>query len=239
VSADDLNVRSSAGVGQPSNSTVSAGDAVFVLGPGSVDTNGFQWMEVGYGAVVGEDGYVQVDGTGWLAAASSDGTSVRHIELWPAHCPEGPIDAATLAGLTGRAITVCDLGRLTGLEGMLNQPIHGPLSPFTYEPAWLWASAWYLADPEEQHHAFVISGWAVALHFPPGFDTSALRRGDIVRASGHVGDDAADTCRILGSPEPGGPQPTEGMHQSFRLLCSTKFVVDALEVLDHRELPEL
>lgn len=135
VTADNLRVRYVPSVDDAIDSvvaTVNAGATVLVIGPGAISAGGFEWYEVAYGAAVGPDGYVHAMGIGFMAGATSQGE--QFIALSGEDCPIAPVDVVTLAGLTGWTLAHCDLGPLVGLEGMLNQPIHGPLSPFVYEP---------------------------------------------------------------------------------------------------------
>jgi hypothetical protein len=240
VTADDLRVRNFLPDTLDLDSvvaTLNAGETLFVLGPGAVGAHGFDWYEVAYGAGVGADGYVHAVGTGVIAAATSQGNE-QYIAWTDESCPVAPVDVVTLAGLTGWTLAHCDIGPLVGFEGMLNQPIHGPLTPFTYEPGWLWFSKWFLTEPDGAGYAFTWSGWSIGLYFPPGLDDSALRPGDLVRIDGHLHDPAASECRITASGEEGGPEPSEDQQQAFRLACSVAFVVDAIEVTGHIDLAE-
>lgn len=214
-----------------------AGETLLVLGPGVVGAHGYDWYEVAYGAGIGADGYVHAIGTGLIAGATSQGNE-QFISWSDERCPMAPVDVVTLGGLTGWTLAHCDIGPLVGLEGMLNQPIHGPLTPFAYEPGWLWFPGWFLTEPDEAGSAFMWSGWSIGLHFPPGVDSSALRRGDLVRIDGHINDPAASECRIFGSGEQGGPEPSEDQQQAFGLGCSVAFVVDAIELTGHIDLAE-
>lgn len=218
--------------------TVDAGEPLFVVGPGPVAAHGYQWYEVAYGAAVGADGYVHATGTGVIAATSSQGD--QSFVAWSeAGCPAGPLDAVTLAGLTGWALAHCEIGQLVDLQGMLNQPIEGPLTPFDYEPDWLRFARWYLTEPDEAGSSFTWSSWSIALHFAPELDTSALQRGDLVRIDGHIDDPAASGCRVIESAGEGGPRPSEHLQQGFRLGCSIAFVVDSIELTGHIDLAEL
>ena len=217
--------------------TVDAGASLFVIGPGVVNAHGYDWYEVAYGAAVGADGYVHAIGTGLVAAATSHGDA-EFLAWRDTGCPAGPVDAATLGALTGWTLAHCDVGPLVGLEGMLNQPIHGPITPFTYEPDWLWFPSWFLIEPDAAGHSFTWTGWSIGLHFPPTVDRTALRRGDLVRIDGHIDDPAAAECRVIGRGEEGYPEPTEDQQQEFRLGCSVSFVVDAIEVTGHIDLGE-
>lgn len=153
-------------------------------------------------------------------------------------CPVAPVDTATLGSLTSWTLAHCDTGPLVGLEGMLNQPVHGPITPFSYEPDWLWFPSWFLTEPDEAGYAFTWSGWSIGMYFPPTVDRTALRRGDLVRIDGHLNDPAASECRVIGRSEEGAPEPTENQQQAFRLGCSVSFVVDAIEVIGHLDLAE-
>jgi hypothetical protein len=240
VTADDLRVRYFLPETLDRDSvvaTVNAGEALFVIGPGVVGAHGFDWYEVAYGAGVGADGYVHAIGTGLIAGATSQADE-QFIALGEESCPIVHVDVVTLAGLTGWTLAHCEIGPLADLEGMLNQPIEGPLTPFAYEPSWLWFSRWFLTEPDEAGTAFGWSGWSIGLHFPPGLDSSALRRGDLVRIDGHINDPAASECRMSGSGEEGDPEPSEDQQQAFRLACSVAFVVDAIEVSGHIDLAE-
>lgn len=238
VTGDGLRVRYVPGsVDEAFQETIPAGTSLFVDGADAVEADGFQWFAIYHGAVVGDDGLVQADGGGWVAGGTADG-SETYIELTTSSCPQLPIDPDTFAHLSGWAKEHCDLGSLTGMAGMLNRPIEGPVTPFGYEPGWLWFSGWYLTDPEDAGSAFVGSGsgWAFPIHFRPGSPTSGLRPGDLVTVSGHLDDAAVGECRIVG--QDGGPEPTSGMQQAFQDACRVTFVVDDLEVTGHVELPE-
>lgn len=218
--------------------TVDAGEPLFIVGPGAVAAHGYEWYEVAYDAAVGADGYVHARGTGVIAGTTSQGD--QSFVAWSeSGCPVGQVDLVTLAGLTGWALAHCDIGQLVDLEGMLNQPIEGPLTPFDYEPDWLWFARWYLTEPDEAGYAFTWFTWSIGLHFPPEVDPSALRRGDLVRIDGHIDDAAASECRVTGSGGASGPRPSEHLQQRFRLGCSVAFVVDAIEVTGHIDLSEL
>lgn len=240
VTADNLRVRYVPSLDTNLDSvvaTVDAGTNLLVVGAGAISAEGFEWYEVAYDAAVGEDGYVHGIGIGFVAGATSTGDE-QFIALGDESCPEAPVDVVTLAGLTDWALAHCETGSLVGLEGMLNQPIHGPITPFSYEPEWLWFGPWYLTDPDGVRAAFTMTSWSIGLRFPPGLDPSALRRGDLVRVDGHVRDPAASGCRMIGRGEEGAPEPSEAQQQQLRLECSAAFVVDAIEVTGHVELEE-
>lgn len=215
--------------------TIPAGTSLFMSGSGAVNVDGFQWYFVYHDAVVGGDGKVRADGIGWIAGSKTDGTE-QYIAWTSASCPDLPINAETLAGLSGWALESCETGTLSGLTGMLDQPIEGPVTPFTYDPGWLWFSPWYLTDPEEAEDVFLAAGWAVPIHFPPSIDTSGLRRGDLITVSGHINDPAAEDCSV--SQTGNGPPVTDGAQQAFELDCRVKFVVDDFDITSHVELPE-
>ena len=216
---------------------MNAGEPLFIIGAGVVSEDGYDWHWVAYGAGVAGDGYVHAAGLGYVAGATSDGGE-RYVALAELSCPTVTVDTATLGSLTGWTLAHCEFGPLIGFEGMLNQPIHGPLTPFRYEPTWLWFPMWFLTEPDEAGRAFTWSGWSIGLHFPPGMDASALRRGDLVRIDGHLDDPAASECRIIGNGAEGGPVPSEGAQQAFRQACSVAFVVDTIQVTGHIELAE-
>jgi hypothetical protein len=235
TTADDLRVRYAPGTAdEPFEATISAGTSLFVDGSSAVDADGFQWFAIFHGAVVGDDGLVQADGGGWVAGGTADG-SETYIEFTAGSCPQPPIDPEMFSRLSGWAKQHCDLGSLSGLSGMLVRPMHGPVTPFGYEPVWLRFSGWYLTDPEAAGDPFTGSGWSFQIHFRPGSPTSGLRPGDLVTVSGHLDDPAAGECRVLG--QDGGPEPTAGLQQAFQHACRVTFVVDDLEVTGHVDLP--
>jgi len=237
VTADGLRLRYSPGLDEQFDRTLDAGTSIFVLGSGAVNVDGFSWYYVAHDAGLGSDGMVAAEGVGWIAGASSEGTPrVENLAWTDASCPPLPIDAETFAGLSGWALEACDTGTLTGLVGMLDQPIEGPITPFRYEPEWLWFSPWFLTDPDEANDVFLSKGWNFAIHHPPSIPTDALRRGDLVRISGHLNDPAASDCDVM--PSGDAVQPTEGVKQAFQLECNVAFVVDTLEVIGHTDLPE-
>jgi hypothetical protein len=236
VTGDRLRVRYGPGMTDAeARTTISAGTSLFLDGAGAVNADGYQWYWIQHGAVVGDDGYVHADGRGWIAGGTADGAET-YIEFTSSSCPASPIDAETFAGLSDWAKESCGVGSLTRLSGMLDQPIEGPVTPFAYEPAWLWFSAWYLTDPTEADDVFLGAGWAFSVHFPPGFEIDGLQRGDLLTVSGHINDPAADACRVV-AQAPEGPEPTDGMQQAFANTCRVAFVVDELEVTGHVELP--
>jgi len=230
VTVDALRVRGHAGLDAAIGPVLHRGDEVFVVA-GAVNIDGYYWYEVTFAPLPGEP----VGGHGWLAGATADGLAPSwHIEIHAPDCPD-VVDAAVLAGLVSWAIDSCgvQVGELTGIVDFCQD---GPVTPYVYEPGWLWFSCTSLrSDPA------LGTGdgwWWYSIYTPPGVVLPVFERGDIVRLTGQIGFDLSlYTCDVAAT-EPGLPVEFERQWWS-QLECPNRFIVSSATIEGHVDLPPI
>ena len=159
VVVDSLRVRRTAGLADDVTARLERGTEVRLL-EGPVTADGYRWYFISYGASI-EMRY-PAEEAGWVAEvaidASGGATGDPFLDIDAPACP-GSVDAALLAGLSLYAIDVCDV-QVAKLHRLIDTCIEGPITPFTYEPGWVWFSCPFLRDDEpDSSTASGSTGW--------------------------------------------------------------------------------
>lgn len=230
VVTDRLRIRYVPSTDGDAAGVVTAGQEMLILS-GPITSDGFEWYFVEL-ANRAESDIAQA----WVAAVPSPSDNQPHdawlIEIEPLKCPPDAVGTPMLARLTEYAIIECDV-QVSTVEGLLDTCYEGPLTPYTYEPAWAWFSCYYLRDEE--------ATWALPVYFPPEMADQAPERGDIVTLTGSLGidTDKYGPCTVT-TTEPGFPAKALAREQLiFAASCPTKFVVSGVTIDGHIDLPSL
>ena len=217
--------------------TMAAGDAVYIdatISAGPVSADGYEWYQVVYAGgadiwpwqdVVPDEATMHA--AGWMAAGSA---TERFVRLADVVCPTEPITLSVLAfELTDWGRLVCLRGSSFTVEGTYGCNGCGGVTPGA-QPAWL-ADALIGHVPiagRFMYYPFV----RVAI--PP--DLQAPQDRDIVRATLHVDDPAADTCTY--TPDAQGTSPTLDYDPlAVQIYCRERLVLDSFEVIGHDDFP--
>lgn len=166
---------------------------------------------------------------GWVASGplDSDDTFLRSESL---KCPTS-LDLATLMRLTPLAVTACRI-EVTTVAGVVNSCYEGPVTPFAYEPDWIWFSCLFIHDQgEEQGRWYPIS-------LPPDYAGPELERGDVVVLHGQLGfdTDRYGDCMVTGEE---AAEALEAERLIWAIECQHRFVVSGAEITGHIDLPPL
>lgn len=231
VVADDLRVRIWPGLVHDVITNLDAGDEV-VLTVGPIDVAGYRWYEARFDGRTGT--LADMVETGWVASGPTDDDQA-FLRIGSPTCPD-ELDLTALAQLTPVAIDACGI-EVTTVSGVLDTCYEGPLSPFTYEPGWVWFSCRYV---HEETTGASESAWWYPIHFPPDYGGPELERGDVVVLTGHLGFDASryGECTVEPADEV-GPQVGEAEAQIWAASCQSRFVVTGAEVTGHIDLPPM
>ena len=228
VQVQNLRVRSYVGVNSPIQVQLGPGSELLLrLGPISAD--GFDWYAVNYQPLYDETQLDQGGGYGWVAAGPS-GAPPTFIAIEPKSCQQVPVTTALIASMTELAVSECLGDDSYELHAVVQTCYEGPLTPYTYEPAYFGFSCYYIFE-------LGTTAW-LSIHIPPSVVLPAtFARGDVVRVVGHVHDPAASDCRVA-STEPIEPAAIAIEQQVFSLSCQSAFVLSELEVTGHVDIPD-
>jgi len=227
VTAGTLRVRSYPGLDAEIHTTLEAGTEVLMYeGPVSVD--GVDWYEVVFSALPYEVPN-QVD-RGWVAVGPT-GLAPTLVAIDPPHCPSLTVSVSLLGAAGGLARRTCLAGSHE-FTAVVDTCYEGPITPYDYDPRWLWFSCFSVFDLGSTVH--------LQIHFPPSVaQPDGLSRGSVVHLVGHVEDPAAAGCTVVVLPGSGVEEPTHATQQVFHLGCAAAFVLDEIQIVDQIDLPPL
>lgn len=234
VAVDRLRLRPSPSTEFDPIATLEPGDELLVV-EGPITANGYSWY---YVHIPADEPSATRDG--WVAAIPADAgpnppDDAWFIRLGELTCPApGDMDTALLAKLTGYAIDQCEV-QVAEVSGLIDLCFEGPITPFTYEPAWAWFQCEYLRDEER-------SSWYLPVHFPPDFEGPKPERGDIVTLAGGLGvdTDRYGECTATVSGDIDISAADVALEQErFARSCARIFVVTDVTVTGHIDLEPL
>lgn len=231
ATADGIRIREAPSTNSAIVATAAAGDAIYVeaaISAGPVSADGYDWYQVAYAGgadiwpwqdVVPDEATMYA--TGWMAAGSA---TERFVRLPDVACPTEPITLSVLAfELTDWERLVCLAAEPFTIEGTYGCDGCGGVTPGA-EPTWL-ADALIGHPPiagRFMYYPFV----RVAI--PP--DVQAPQDRDIVRATLHLDDPAAETCTY--TPDPQGTTPTLDYDPlAVQIYCRERLVLESFEVI--------
>ena len=227
VTAGALRVRFYPGLDADIHTTLEAGTELLIY-DGPISADGLDWYEVIFSALPYEEPN-QVD-QGWLAVGRT-GEAPNLVAIDSPHCPSLTVSASLLGAAGGLARRECLPGSHE-FTAVVDTCYEGPITPFAYEPQWLWFSCFSVFDLGSTVH--------LQIHFPPSIaQPDGLARGSVVHMVGHFDDPAAMDCTVLAQTPGSEPKPTEVDQQVFRLGCSAGFVLESIEIVDQIDLPPL
>jgi hypothetical protein len=231
ATADGIRIREAPSTNAAIVATAAAGDAIYIeaaISAGPVSADGYDWYQVAYAGgadiwpwqdVVPDEATMYA--TGWMASGSA---TERFVRLPEVACPTEPITLSVLAfELTDWERLVCLGDSPITIEGTYGCDRCGGVTPGA-EPAWL-------ADQLIGH--VPIAGRFMYYPFvrvaiPP--DTPVPQDRDIVRATLHVNDPAAETCTY--TPDPQGTTPTLDYDPiAIEVYCRERLVLESFEVI--------
>jgi hypothetical protein len=230
VVVDRLNVRITPSTDLEPITTLAAGEDLLLV-DGPLVAGDYVWYEVHSASIT------QAGIQGWVAALPADMESNPPDDAWlidigPVRCPEADaIDTALLATMTGYAIDQCAV-QVEEVGGLVDLCFEGPITPYTYSPSWLWFSCYFVRAEQ--------GGWYLPVYFPPDFSGDMPERGDIVTVTGRMGYDTEryGQCLVTAG-EDFPPAQLETEQHLFANSCHRKFVVSAVEITGHVELPPM
>jgi hypothetical protein len=154
----------------------------------------------------------------WMAVGTGTESFVEPLE---ARCGDGNPSLAFLETMLESYRAACFGDRTITLDGVFGCGGCGGFLPGTYEPYWLASPMQYgflSSNPSERIGPFT-------LHFAPDGPAQPAD-GSIVRVTGHFDDARSSTCEVATGDQnhPAHPEVQE-------LFCSSKFVVETIEVL--------
>lgn len=227
MTGDGVRIRDEPSLNAEIIGTTMAGDAAYVedsILAGPVRADGYEWYQVAYAGGddvwpwqdLAPDGYV----TGWVAAGSD---TERFVDLAGVSCPTDDVTLRMLAlELTPWERLVCLHAAPFVVEGTYGCDGCGGVTPGA-SPTWL-ADVTQHAPIAGQYRYYPFIRVAV----PPGTETPQDR--DIVRATLHVDDPAANTCTF--TPDPQGTTPTlDYDSEAVHIFCRERLVLGAFEVI--------
>jgi hypothetical protein len=237
VVVDRLRLRSSASTTYEPVRTLDAGQELLIVS-GPIDADGYRWFYVELPRIEPLDPNTTVYLFGWVAALPTSALPSPPDDAWLIRfgdltCPDPvTINTEQLALLTEWALGQCGV-EFSEARGLVDTCYEGPMTPFVYEPPWLWFSCYFLRERGE-------SGWGLPVFFPPDFAGVKPERGDIVTLTGRLGYDMDryGRCTVTAG-EDFPPEVLSAEQQRFASSCRYKFVVDSVKVRDHVELPPL
>lgn len=230
VATDGLNLRAAAGEGAESLVTLELGRRLFVIGEPS-EAADLRWYRVApFDDVDGcEDGCGLI---GFVATPLSDDEEawIAPVEVT---CPPSPLTAAEISVLDPLEALHCYGRNEIEITGTLDLPIHGPINPYRYSPAWL----------TQGSLLFMRDAWWITYRPHPDADLEQPERGDVVRVTGHFEDPAATDCRVTVDPDFFGgeiPDDFESTVLPARVVldCRTAFAWTDYEVVGFEDLGE-
>ena len=227
VTAGTLRVRSFPGL-DSEIMTVLEGGTDLLMRDGPVAADGLDWYLAIFAALpYGTYGELT---QGWVAVGPT-GAIPTLVQIGPARCPNVTVTASLLGSTGGLARSQCLPGSHE-FTAVVDTCFEGPITPYEYEPLWLWFSCYSLFDLGSDAH--------LQIHFPPAVpQPSGLVRGSVVHVTGHFDDPAAASCEVSVTPGTGVPQPSEVVQAVFRLDCAAAFVLDEIDIVDTIDLPPL
>jgi hypothetical protein len=231
ATADGIRLREAPSTSAAIVATMGAGDAVLIqaaINAGPVSIDGYDWYEVAYAG--GADIWPFQDAipsaateyaTGWMAAGSA---TERFVRLPEVTCPTETVTLSVLAfELTDWERLVCLSGASFTIEGTYGCDGCGGVTPGA-QPAWL-ADALIAHVPVAGRYR---SYPFVRIAIPP--DVQVPEDRDIIRATLHVDDPAAETCTYR--PDPQGTTPTLDYDPiAVRIYCRERLVLESFEVI--------
>jgi hypothetical protein len=223
VTAGSLRVRGWPGLDANLLTQLDGGTDILIR-DGPVAADGYDWYSIVFAALPCDVcGLLE---EGWVAVGPTGGEPTL-VNVGPVRCPSVTISATLLGASGGIARREC----LTGsheLTAVIDTCYEGPITPYEYDPVWLWFSCYSLFELGSDVH--------LDIRFPPSVEQpDALDRGSVVHLVGHFDDPAASSCTVLGND----PTPTEVDQQLFRLHCAGAFVLESIEIVDQIDLPPL
>jgi hypothetical protein len=228
VQVANLRVRQYVGTSAPIQVQLAMGSEL-LLRSGTITANGYAWYAVNYQPLNDEPSLEEGGGYGWVAAGLA-GEPPTFIDIGPVRCPEVPVTTSLIASMTELAIWQCLSGATYELHAVVQTCYEGPITPYTYEPAYMYFSCYSVFE-------LGTTVW-LQIHIPPSLVIPlTLGRGDVVRVVGHVNDPAAADCRVT-STEAIDPVSIDIEDQVFRSSCQSAFVLSELEVTGHIDIPD-
>jgi len=227
VAAATLRVRNWPGLDSTILTELEAGTEMLIR-DGPVAADGFDWYSVVFPALPYTD-YGEL-AQGWVAVGPTGGKpSLVHIDSL--RCPTVTISATLLGATGGMARRMCLPGSHE-FTAVVETCYEGPITPYDYEPQWLWFSCLSLFD--------LGSNVQLDIRLPPSVaPPDGLARGSVVHVVGHFDDPAAQSCTVVTEPDTGAPAPSEVDQAVFRLECASHFVLEQIEIVDQIDLPPL
>lgn len=176
--------------------------------------------------------------SGWVAAGD---TGLEFLRIEPTFCPAKlnldallwtPPHNEEAEGLTTSWDRLaCAGGRSLELEGVFEVCYEGGHYPYTFKPD-------YLASPDNCA-SLILDGsqraGSLPIGIPPALTDTWPERGDLLRVTGHFDDPASVNCAAT----PDGDFETSVDPAFLGLFCRERFVIEALHVIGHRDLPSL
>ncbi len=230
VATDGLTLRAAAADESESLLTLERGRRLFIIGEPS-DGSELRWYRVApFDDIEGCEGGCGL--IGFVATPLSDDEE-PWIERVEVSCPSSPTTAAEIGVLDPLEALHCYGRNEIEITGTLDLPIHGPISPFRYSPAWL----------TQGSLLFMREAWWITYRPHPEADLEEPERGDVVRVTGHFEDPAAADCRVTVDPDFFGgeiPDSFESTVIPARVVldCRTAFAWTDYEVIGFEDLGE-
>lgn len=230
VTTDGLDLHATADEGAETLVTLQPGRRLFIIGEPS-DGSDLRWYRVApFDDVAGcENGCGLI---GFVATPVSDDEDpwIQAVEVT---CPSSPMTAEQIGVLDPLEALHCYGRNEIEITGTLDLPIHGPISPYRYSPAWL----------TQGSLLFMRDAWWITYRPHPDAGLEEPERGDVVRVTGHFEDPAATDCRVTVDPDFFGgevPDDFESTVSPARVVldCRTAFAWTEYEVIGFEDLGE-
>jgi hypothetical protein len=231
VMRDRVRLRPLAGTEAGVIRTLTAGTRVLITA-GPVQADGYSWQQVIL--LAGTETLDLSEQFGWVATVSIEAGDQPADDEWLVRPDDQPVcpttvDGATLIYLSSSAIRDCNI-QVTELTGTIELCNEGPLTPFTFNPGWVWFSCPMLIVGEDNR--------PLQIYFPPDLGDPVPERGDVVTLQGQIGFDTGMYGDCTVSSVELTPQAVNVERQAWEQDCQTRFVVSSVEVVDHVDLPD-
>ena len=231
VGVDQLNVRASGSSSADVLGQLRAGARVFVVGAPTVSGD-MNWYRVAVvsGSYSGEDDdcWSCVGEIGWVASPITGDPWLEAVDIG---CPASPMTAQDLSRLLPLERLHCYGDDDIVVTGTINTPCCGYVGAIVFEPAWLavpGSPAFFLETTSEL--------W---FRSDPATSVQSPGRGDVIRATGHLDDPAAESCRQSIDPQFADDEMQLGFLAPVAaavLTCRTQLVISSYEVLGTEDL---
>ena len=230
TSTNSLNLRAAASEGSELVVTLRPGRRLFIIGEPS-EASDLRWYRVApFDDAEGCD-----DGCGLIGFVSTpiSGEEEAWIEPVEVTCPSSPMTAQQIGVLNLLEALHCYGRNEIEITGTLDLPLHGPIGPYRYSPAWLTQGSLLMMR----------DAWGITYRPHPDAGLEEPERGDVVRVTGHFEDPAATDCRVTVDPEFFGgeiPDDFESTVIPARVVldCRAAFAWTDYEVIGFEDLGE-